>query len=109
MNPGNIGGRNYFSNELLIKVSGSKEKKEVAKPYTKIQTTINERNTTGGTKPTKAATDIWSVDEVKDIVVDKKENRLEPEYEVRIKIILTNLLDFVQTKSWRRRCLFRNV
>jgi len=68
LNPGNIGG--------------SKEKKEVAKPYTKIQTTINERNTTGGTKPTKAATDIWSVDEVKDIVVDKKENRLEPEYEI---------------------------
>jgi len=47
---------------------------------------VNERNPTGGAKPatntTKNSTDIWSVDEVKDIVVDKKEDRIEPEYEV---------------------------
>lgn len=77
--------------------SGSKEKKELAKPFTKIQTTVNERNAVGGAKPTttKASTDIWSVDEVKDIVVDKKENRLEPEYEVKIIIGKLKVLGYV--------------
>jgi len=69
LNPGTIAG---------------KDKKEVAKPYAKIQTTVNERNTSGGAKPpaTKAPTDIWSADEVKDVIIDKRENRLTPEFDI---------------------------
>jgi hypothetical protein len=41
---------------------------------------LNERNTTGGAKdPSK---EIWNADEVKDVVVDKSENRMQPEFDV---------------------------
>lgn len=63
-NPGQIGGG---------------EKKEIAKPHTKIQTTVNNRDPKGGAKQTS---DIWAPDEIKDIVVDKNETRIRPEFDI---------------------------
>ena len=59
-----------------------KEKKEVAKPYAKVNAVVNDRDAKGGAKVNKPSNDIWSADEVKDIVVDKNETREEPEFDV---------------------------
>jgi len=71
------------------------ERKEIAKPFTKIEATINTRNQMAppieepikeekkeDKKKLMKPTDIWDVDEVKDIPVDKNESRMRPEFEV---------------------------
>ena len=57
----------------------------MAKPNIKVEATINNRDPKGGTKK---KTDIWDVDEVKEIVVDKEDNRIRPEIDVMIYLYL---------------------
>jgi hypothetical protein len=65
-----------------LDILGDKEKitrKELAPPRTKITTTVNNRDPKGGIKK---ETDIWTPDEVKEIIVDKSEGRKRPDFDV---------------------------
>eukprot|EP00331_Platyophrya_macrostoma_P026515 CAMPEP_0176438690 /NCGR_PEP_ID=MMETSP0127-20121128/19452_1 /TAXON_ID=938130 /ORGANISM="Platyophrya macrostoma, Strain WH" /LENGTH=204 /DNA_ID=CAMNT_0017822725 /DNA_START=41 /DNA_END=655 /DNA_ORIENTATION=+ len=75
LNPGDIGGG---------------KKKEVAKPNTKLETTINTRSQNqtveaeSKPKPKQKMkeTDIWAPDEVSEVPVDIKETRKRPDFDV---------------------------
>merc|ERR1719240_461741 len=64
LNPGSIGGG---------------DNKEVAKPFTKVTATINNRNIT--TNQSKQENVIWEKEEIKDFVKEKNETRPTPDYE----------------------------
>jgi hypothetical protein len=51
----------------------------MAKPNTKVEATVNNRDPKGGAKK---KTDIWDIDEVKEIIVDKEDKRIKPEFDV---------------------------